>query len=107
MYLICKVDTIKEKDQISELIEQSSMVRRNLLDFNKMVFCLTWEGKAHIVRHIEPHIHIDTDVDVINKLRVSIPKMVLVNDQVESDSDKIEVCTYLPDSNLVKNLSNL
>ncbi|KAJ3087492.1 ATP-binding cassette sub- G member 2 [Quaeritorhiza haematococci] len=74
-YLIAAVSSDKEQEQILQLLKGSGLYGSGL-DSRKVLFCETEEGKAHIVRHVEPHIHIETNDEIIQKLAPFVPKIV-------------------------------
>lgn len=78
IYLIATASNPKEQAQIEHLIYTSDLARRNELDIRKVVFCQTPEGRSHIVRHIEPHVHVDSEAAVVNLLRLSISRLILI-----------------------------
>jgi len=111
IYLIATVSNPKEQAQIEHLIFTSDLARRNQLDIRKVVFCQTPEGRSHIVRHIEPHIHVDSEADVVNLLRLSISRLILVLSnrsptsspalQLPTFPKNVQVCLSFPEASLV------
>ncbi|KAI9298711.1 hypothetical protein K502DRAFT_362139 [Neoconidiobolus thromboides FSU 785] len=78
LYLIGTVGSKKEQKQIEELIYNSELSKKHGLDVRKVIFCETTIGRSHIVRHIEPHIHVDSEMDVIRGLRMSMSRLILI-----------------------------
>ncbi|KAJ1912828.1 hypothetical protein IWQ60_009482 [Tieghemiomyces parasiticus] len=52
---------------------RGSLVQRDVVDARKLLFCQTDAGKVHMVRHIDPVIHVDTAVPTILELIPFIP----------------------------------
>ncbi|KAJ1953436.1 hypothetical protein IWQ62_005990, partial [Dispira parvispora] len=46
------------------------------MDRRKLLFCQTLKGKDHIVRHVQPLVHVDADLESIVTLATFIPHMV-------------------------------
>ncbi|KAI8804003.1 hypothetical protein BJ742DRAFT_857150 [Cladochytrium replicatum] len=79
IYLITVVSSDKEEEQITELLSSStSGLLSSGLDPRKILFCDTEEGKSHIVRHIEPHIHVDSVDSALLKLIGHVPKLIRI-----------------------------
>ncbi|CAO3653235.1 unnamed protein product [Cunninghamella echinulata] len=81
VYIITHVNNEEQKEHMEHLLENANI---NQLDPRKVLFCSTEEGKIHLVRHLEPQIHIeggweeDDGEDIIRKLRPFIPKLIWV-----------------------------
>ncbi|KAI9303375.1 hypothetical protein BJ944DRAFT_268521 [Cunninghamella echinulata] len=81
VYIIIHVNNEEQKEHMEHLLENANI---NQLDPRKVLFCSTEEGKIHLVRHLEPQIHIeggweeDDGEDIIRKLRPFIPKLIWV-----------------------------
>ncbi|KXN68538.1 hypothetical protein CONCODRAFT_9211 [Conidiobolus coronatus NRRL 28638] len=78
VYFIALVNSQIEQDQILNLLNHSELVLKHQLDTRKILFCNSVEGKSHIVRHLEPYIHVDNEIDVIYKLKSYIHKLYLI-----------------------------
>ncbi|KAJ1930765.1 hypothetical protein IWQ60_000049 [Tieghemiomyces parasiticus] len=52
---------------------RGSLVQRDVVDARKLLFCQTDAGKVHMVRHIDPVIHVDTAVPTLLELLPFIP----------------------------------
>ncbi|CAO3650197.1 unnamed protein product [Cunninghamella blakesleeana] len=82
VYIIIHVNDEEQKEQMENLLENAGL--EPMMDPRKVLFCSTEEGKIHLVRHLEPHIHIeggweyDDGEDIIRKLRPFIPKLIWV-----------------------------
>jgi hypothetical protein len=70
--LICHVYSDAEEEQLSELL-------KGLHGRCEVVYCETVPGKAHIVRHLEPSIHIESDVSVIEMLGSHVPLIIRIH----------------------------
>ncbi|KAJ1653358.1 hypothetical protein IWQ61_006500 [Dispira simplex] len=46
------------------------------MDPRKLLFCQTTKGKVHIVRHLQPLVHVDADLDSVVGLATFIPHMI-------------------------------
>eukprot|EP01112_Ceratiomyxa_fruticulosa_P019573 TRINITY_DN6443_c0_g2_i1.p1 TRINITY_DN6443_c0_g2~~TRINITY_DN6443_c0_g2_i1.p1 ORF type:complete len:261 (-),score=43.04 TRINITY_DN6443_c0_g2_i1:91-873(-) len=75
--------------QIMDLLETRKVFAAGL-NRNKVLFCSTVMGKAHIARNLEPQLHIDSDLIVINALKSFVPQLGFIHFPTTSvDSDKI------------------
>ncbi|KAJ9057759.1 hypothetical protein DSO57_1019544 [Entomophthora muscae] len=81
VYLIATVKSILEQKQVEELIISSALSVKHQLDIRKVVFCQSSTGRSHIVRHLEPHIHVDNELAVIKQLSFSISRLILIISQ--------------------------
>ncbi|TPX37024.1 hypothetical protein SmJEL517_g00808 [Synchytrium microbalum] len=75
-----------EAAQITSLMASSGLAAAGL-DSRRVLFCDTEEGKSHIVRHIEPQVHIDSNDDVISRLAPFINRIVRVRQTKVSGSN--------------------
>jgi hypothetical protein len=72
----------QEKDQIDEMLTNSGIFR--YIDRRKLLYCETEEGKIHMIRHLEPAVHIeggweqDDGEDIVRKIRTFVGKVVWV-----------------------------
>ncbi|KAI7886072.1 hypothetical protein K492DRAFT_217167 [Lichtheimia hyalospora FSU 10163] len=82
IYTIIHINSDEERDQIYELLTKAGLL--DVLDNRKILQCSTEEGKIHMIRHIEPHVHIeggwelDDGEDIVRKLRPFVAKLVWV-----------------------------
>ncbi|KAI8915449.1 hypothetical protein DFJ77DRAFT_430349, partial [Powellomyces hirtus] len=67
IHLITVVSSDEEEAQIRSLLASTTLYADGL-DERRVLYCATEEGKAHLVRHIEPHVHVDENDDVIERL---------------------------------------
>lgn len=51
------MNTKQEQDQIDNLLYNSNLFK--CVDSRKVLYCSTEQGKIHVIRHIEPSIHIE------------------------------------------------
>ncbi|KAJ3149545.1 hypothetical protein HDU89_003596 [Geranomyces variabilis] len=77
IHLITVVSSDEEEAQIRELLKASGLYADGL-DERRVLFCGTEEGKAHLVRHIEPAVHVDQDDEVIERLAPYVKRLVRV-----------------------------
>ncbi|KAI8806742.1 hypothetical protein BJ742DRAFT_350440 [Cladochytrium replicatum] len=101
IYLITVVSSDKEEEQITELLSSStSGLVSNGLDPRKILFCETEEGKSHIVRHIEPHIHVESMDAALLKLVGHVPKLIRIlrPTSSRSSSPKLGPVTFASDT---------
>ncbi|KAJ3192676.1 hypothetical protein HK101_006159 [Irineochytrium annulatum] len=75
VHLIALVSSDREQEQIKELLTSSGLFRAGL-DRRRVLFCESDEGKFHIVRHIDPHTHVDADDECIRKLHPFLPRII-------------------------------
>lgn len=82
VYVIVHINSDEERRQILELLENAGLT--DVLDTRKILVCSTEEGKIHMVRHIEPYIHVeggwecDDGEDIVQSLRPFVSKLVWV-----------------------------
>lgn len=95
IYIIVHVNSEEERESIKVLLENAGLFTSNQeLDNRKVIFCQEEEGKIHIIRHIEPFIHIeggwekDDGEDIVKKLRPFVHKIVWVITKRRRDSFK-------------------
>ncbi|KAJ3184585.1 hypothetical protein HDU87_003986 [Geranomyces variabilis] len=77
IHLITVVSSDEEEAQIRELLKASGLYADGL-DERRVLFCGTEEGKAHLVRHIEPAVHVDQNDEVIERLAPYVKRLVRV-----------------------------
>ncbi|KAI9340789.1 hypothetical protein DFJ73DRAFT_605788, partial [Zopfochytrium polystomum] len=68
VHLIAVISSDREQAQIQNLLTRTARLTQSGLDSRRILFCDTEEGKVHIVRHISPHTHVDSDDYVIEKV---------------------------------------
>lgn len=87
LYIIVQVNSDEEKGNIQQLLENASSVDGLLFDSvdkRKILYCSEEEGKIHIVRHIEPFIHVeggwekDDGEEIVNKLKSFVSKIIWI-----------------------------
>ncbi|KAJ3183722.1 hypothetical protein HDU85_002151 [Gaertneriomyces sp. JEL0708] len=83
VYLIAVVNSDLEERQIQRLLHSSGLYASGL-DPRRVLFCSTEEGKGHIVRHIEPRIHVESNDTVIRKLSPHVDKIIRVKRSMRS-----------------------
>jgi len=71
IHLICRVCSDAEELQLADLLA-------GFIGRCEVVYCETQAGKAHIVRHLEPAIHIESDPAVIEMLGANIPLIIRI-----------------------------
>lgn len=82
IYVIVHMNSPQEKDQIDEMLTNSGIFR--YIDRRKLLYCETEEGKIHMIRHLEPAVHIeggweqDDGEDIVRKIRTFVGKVVWV-----------------------------
>lgn len=94
IYVIVHVNSDEEKHNIQTLLASSSTDGLFLdgLDNRKIIFCSEEEGKVHIIRHIEPSIHVeggwekDDGEDIIKKLKPFVSKLIWIITKRRRDS---------------------
>ncbi|KAI9360136.1 hypothetical protein BD770DRAFT_362208 [Pilaira anomala] len=87
LYIIVQVNSDEEKGNIQQLLENASSVDGLLFDSvdkRKILYCSEEEGKIHIVRHIEPFIHVeggwekDDGEEIVSKLKPFVSKIIWI-----------------------------
>lgn len=99
IYVIVHVNSEQEKENIQSLLENASSTDglfADGVDNRKIIFCSEEEGKIHIIRHIEPFIHVeggwekDDGEDIIKKLKPFVTKLIWIITKRRRDSFKPE-----------------
>ncbi|KAH8548337.1 hypothetical protein BGW37DRAFT_460902 [Umbelopsis sp. PMI_123] len=82
IYIIVHMNSPSERAQIDEMLTNSGIF--NFIDRRKLLYCETEEGKIHMIRHLEPAVHIeggwekDDGEDIVRKIRSFVGKVVWV-----------------------------
>lgn len=80
VYLIIHINSEQEKEYFSNLLKENV----TSVDTRKIIYCSEEEGKIHIIRHIEPFVHIeggwekDDGEEIIKKLKPFIKKLIWI-----------------------------
>lgn len=100
IYVIVHVSSEEEKDNIQNMLENASssdgLFVDSGVDNRKIIFCSNEEGKVHIIRHIEPSIHVeggwekDDGEEIIKKLKPFVSKLVWIMTKRRRDSFRPE-----------------
>lgn len=84
VYLITEVTSVAEQDHVLELLRSAGLEEAGL-DMRKVLFCSSAEGRAHMVRHLEPSLHVDcvgakppAKDSAMDRLWQHVPKMIRV-----------------------------
>ncbi|KAJ3322759.1 hypothetical protein HDU76_013808 [Blyttiomyces sp. JEL0837] len=64
IHLIAVVSSDAEESQITNLLSSSGLFDMGL-DHRRVIFCESEEGKRHIVRHLEPFTHVDSNDETL------------------------------------------
>ncbi|KAI9272618.1 hypothetical protein BDA99DRAFT_498765 [Phascolomyces articulosus] len=84
VHVIIHVSSDDEREQINRLLQNAGLLEKGLLDPRKILWCATEEGKIHMIRHIEPAVHIeggwelDDGEDIVRKLRPFVSRLIWV-----------------------------
>ncbi|ORX91408.1 hypothetical protein K493DRAFT_317280 [Basidiobolus meristosporus CBS 931.73] len=108
VYLILTVQDQEQADSIKNELQHANFF--SLLDIQKLLFSQTTEGRGHMVRHIEPYIHIDSDIAIVEKVAPFIPRCIYLDQNasalVETEAvfkrNNVEHLQRLADSSLLK-----
>jgi len=82
IYIIVHMNSAQERNQIDEMLTNSGIFK--FIDRRKLLYCETEEGKIHMIRHLEPAVHIeggwenDDGEDIVRKIRTFVGKVVWV-----------------------------
>jgi len=82
VYLLMLVETDEQEKEVMQILESIEAFNSGL-NSNKVLFCSTHEGKVHMARQLEVHLHIDTHPQVISTLRMYVPQLILVSKEAE------------------------
>ncbi|KAG1051202.1 hypothetical protein G6F46_006601 [Rhizopus delemar] len=118
IYIIIHINSVKERDRIQFLLEntQGGLFTGGYMDQRKIIYCSEEEGKVHIIRHIEPVIHIeggweeDDGEKIVKRLQPFIKKIVWIvtkrkMDLMKSDHDlkhNVELAERLADTSIAR-----
>lgn len=96
IYVIVHVNSEEEKENIQNMLENASssdgLFTDSSVDNRKIIFCSNEEGKVHIIRHIEPFIHVeggwekDDGEDIVQKLKPFVSKIIWILTRRRRDS---------------------
>ncbi|KAL9538548.1 hypothetical protein MBANPS3_010848 [Mucor bainieri] len=95
IYVLVHVNSKEEQSNIEALLSNAS-VFSDLLDHRKVIYCSEEEGKIHIIRHIEPSIHIeggwemDDGEEIVKKLKPFVHKIIWLMTKRRRDSFRPE-----------------
>lgn len=119
VYIIVQVNSTEEKENIQELLENAASVDGlffDSIDKRKVLYCSEEEGKMHIIRHIEPFIHVeggwekDDGQDIVNKLKPFISKIIWIMTKKKLDSilptKNIELSDLLIDTSIAQQVKD-
>ncbi|KAI7907175.1 uncharacterized protein BX663DRAFT_427048 [Cokeromyces recurvatus] len=97
IYIIVHVNSEEEKTSIQSLLTNGLLsIADHHIDSRKIIYCSEEEGKIHIVRHLEPFIHIeggwevDDGEDIVKKLKPFVHKIIWILTKRRRDSFKPE-----------------
>ncbi|KAG2179763.1 hypothetical protein INT43_003546, partial [Umbelopsis isabellina] len=82
IYIIVHMNSPQERELIDEMLTNSGMFK--FIDRRKLLYCETEEGKIHMIRHLEPAVHVeggweqDDGEDIVRKIRTFVGKVVWV-----------------------------
>lgn len=82
--LITELSSAAEKGQVVDLFSSSSLAASGLFDIRKLLFCTTVDGRVHMVRHLEPVVHVEGPLvklpkdSPMERLWQFIPRMIRV-----------------------------
>ncbi|KAI9003881.1 hypothetical protein DFJ74DRAFT_647119 [Hyaloraphidium curvatum] len=81
LHLITESASAAERDAVLELL-RSAGLEASGLDFRKVLFCSSAEGRAHMVRHLEPHVHVEpagrSEPEAVAGLWKHVPRVIRV-----------------------------
>ncbi|KAJ1986401.1 hypothetical protein H4R33_003372 [Dimargaris cristalligena] len=66
------------------------------IDSRKLLFCQSSPGKSHIVRHIDPQIHIDADPDCLSALILFVPQLIWLRRRCHATTPSLLSSPRLP-----------
>jgi len=78
LFLITQVSSDQEEAYFAGLIQESGLVQHGL-DPRKILFCSTSEGRRHMVRQLDPLLHIDANPTVIQELQPHISELIWIS----------------------------
>jgi hypothetical protein len=77
IYLVMRVTTDAEQSQISTLLASSGLYAAGL-DSRKIIYCDTEEGVAHIVKHLQPNIHVERAERIIEMVASTVDRIIKI-----------------------------
>ncbi|CAO3690956.1 hypothetical protein G6F70_006280 [Rhizopus microsporus] len=99
IYVIIHVSSDEERRVIQSLLENAQLFtekKESTLDSRKVLFCSEEEGKMHIIRHIEPSVHIeggwerDDGEEIVKRLKPFVNRIIWVVTRRRRDSFRPE-----------------
>jgi hypothetical protein len=93
--LLSHVHSPLEESQIKDLFFKSGLYELGL-DPRRVLFCDSEEGLYHMIRHLEPSIHLDSDHGRLENLKAFVPRRVWISPRgTGSDDSALVVQTSL------------
>lgn len=95
IYVIVHVNSTDQKQNIQQLLDNAKVFKEHI-DSRKIIYCSNEEGKIHIIRHIEPFIHVeggwekDDGEDMVKKLKPFVNKIIWLVTKRRRDSFRVE-----------------
>jgi len=77
VYLITEVNSDEQEEYFKNLLRSSCLIQAGL-DPLKILFCSSQEGRRHMVRQLEPALHIDANEEVATNLQPYIAELVVI-----------------------------
>ncbi|KAI9469828.1 MAG: hypothetical protein EXX96DRAFT_612333 [Benjaminiella poitrasii] len=98
IYIVVHVSSEEEKSNIQHFLMNglSNVTTQHFIDSRKIIYCSEEEGKIHIVRHLEPFIHVeggwemDDGEEIVRKLKPFVHRIVWIMTKRRRDSFKPE-----------------
>lgn len=116
IYVLVHVNSDDEKQAIQRLLENASSTDGLFVDGvdnRKIIFCSEEEGKIHIIRHIEPYIHVegggekDDGEDIIQKLKPFVSKLIWIHKtKANSHLPTVEIADLLMHTSIAQQVKD-
>ncbi|KAI8332712.1 hypothetical protein EDC96DRAFT_526397 [Choanephora cucurbitarum] len=97
IYVIVHVNSREEQAGIEALLANASQgLFKELIDPRKIIYCSEEEGKVHIIRHIDPFVHIeggwerDDGEEIVKALKPFVNKLIWLMTRRRRDSFRPE-----------------
>ncbi|KAI8094895.1 uncharacterized protein B0P05DRAFT_523852 [Gilbertella persicaria] len=114
IYILIQINSAEEQDQIQQLLHNVNLFDGPSLDKRKILYCNSEEGKLHLIKHIQPHTHIEGGDEfanghhIVQKL-VEIERIIWVLSsslmQRYQQNDQLELTDHILCSSIAEQVS--
>jgi hypothetical protein len=98
LYLVMSVKTHEERTEVMRLLRDAQLIRsvddtsedapgKARIDEHKVLFCETEAGTTHIIRHLSPNIHVESDFKTVQDVRTFVGQVIWICPQGTQSND--------------------